>query len=206
MKPPASRATQLRFETPAGLVEAEVQVAEGRVGAVSFVNVESFVLYDRVPVEVPDYGRLTVSIAYGGDFYCFVDADALGVELGPHCEPQMLAVAQKVIPAVNDQLNIRHPKRPDINRCYQTLLTSATTTVGDYRQAIMCPPAHSIARPAAPARAPGWPCCTRAASSPWARSGGLKARWAPFSPVRSPRRNGRARSFTSARASSGGPI
>ena len=110
------------------------------MGAVSFVNVESFVLYDRVPVEVPDYGRLTVSIAYGGDFYCFVDADAIGVELGPHCEPQMLAVAQKVIPAVNEQLNIRHPKRPDINRCYQTLLTSAATTVGDYRQAIMCPP------------------------------------------------------------------
>ena len=140
MKAAVEPATRLRIETPAGLVEAEVEVAGGRVGAVSFVNVELFVLYDRVPVEVPDYGRLTVSIAYGGDFYCFVDADAIGVELAPHCEPQMLAVAQKVIPAVNEQLSIRHPKRPDINRCYQTLLTSAATTVGDYRQAIMCPP------------------------------------------------------------------
>ena len=140
MKPAVEPATRLRIETPAGLVEAEVQVSGGHVGAVSFVNVESFVLYVQVPVEVPDLGRLTVSIAYGGDFYCFVDADAIGVELGPHCEPQMLAVAQKVIPAVNEQLVIRHPKRPDINRCYQTLLTSAKTTVGDYRQAIMCPP------------------------------------------------------------------
>ena len=87
-----------------------------------------------------DYGRLTVSIAYGGDFYCFVDADAIGVELGPHCEPQMLAVAQEVNPRGQRAARIRHPKRPDINRCYQTLLTSAATTVGDYRQAIMCPP------------------------------------------------------------------
>ena len=133
MKAAVEPATRLRIETPAGLVEAEVEVAGGRVGAVGFVNVESFVLYDRVPVDVPDFGRLTVSIAYGGDFYCFVDADAIGVELGPHCEPQMLAVAEKVIPAVNEQLSIRHPKRPDINRCYQTLLTSAATTVGDYR-------------------------------------------------------------------------
>ena len=54
MKPAVEPATRLRIETPAGLVEAEVQVSGGRVGAVSFVNVESFVLYDRVPIEVPD--------------------------------------------------------------------------------------------------------------------------------------------------------
>ena len=139
MKPAVEPATRLRIETPAGLVEAEVQVSGG-------ASVQS-VCQCRVvrplrpgPIEVPDYGRLTVSIAYGGDFYCFVDADAIGVELGPHCEPQMLAVAQEVNPRGQRAAAIRHPKRPDINRCYQTLLTSAATTVGDYRQAIMCPP------------------------------------------------------------------
>jgi proline racemase len=79
-------------------------------------------------------------VAYGGDFYCFVDADALGVELGAHTEPRMVEVATKVIPALNQQLAIRHPKRPDINRCYMTLLTSAKTTSGDVKQAIICPP------------------------------------------------------------------
>ena len=43
-------------------------------------------------------------------------------------------------PPSTSSSSIRHPKRPDINRCYQTLLTSAATTTGDYRQAIMCPP------------------------------------------------------------------
>lgn len=52
----------------------------------------------------------------------------------------MIAFARKLIPAVNQQLSIRHPERPDINRCYQTLLTSARTTAGDYKQTIVCPP------------------------------------------------------------------
>jgi proline racemase len=140
MKPAVEPATRLRIDTPAGLIEAEVEVRDGRVGAVSFLNVESFLLHDRAPVEVPGLGTLSVSVAYGGDFYCFVDADALGVELGAHTEPRMAEVAAKVIPAVNRQLEIRHPKRPDINRCYMTLLTSAKVTSGDVKQAIICPP------------------------------------------------------------------
>ncbi len=140
MKPAIEPVTELKIETPAGLVEAEVEFSGGRVGAVSFVNVESFLLYDRVEVDVPDLGRITVSIAYGGDFYCFVDADALGLELAPHTEPQMVAAAKALLPAVNAQLGIRHPKRPDINRCYQTLLTSTKVTAGDFKQAIICPP------------------------------------------------------------------
>jgi proline racemase len=49
-------------------------------------------------------------------------------------------VAAKIIPAVNQQLKIAHPKRPDINRCYMTLFTSAKVTTGDVKQAILCPP------------------------------------------------------------------
>src|SRR5205823_3468414 len=97
-------------------------------------------LHDRVVIQVPDLGPLTVSIAYGGDFYCFVDADRLNLELAPHTEADMVAAAKRIIPAANRQLAIRHPKRPDINRCYQTLLTSAKTTSGDFKQAIICPP------------------------------------------------------------------
>ena len=140
MKAAVEPVTPLRIETPAGLIEAEVEFTGGRIGAVSFVNVESFLLHDRATVDVPDLGRLTVSVTYGGDFYCFVDADALGVELAAHTEPEMVAAARKIIPAVNRQLSIRHPKRPDINRCYQTLFTSARTSTGDCKQAIICPP------------------------------------------------------------------
>src|SRR5690606_11088606 len=140
MKAAVEPVTSLRIETPAGLVTAEVAVEGGRVGAGSLVYVESFVLQCRVPVRAPGLGRVAVSFADGGDFYCLVDADALGLELGAHTEAAMVGMAKKIIPAVNEQLDIRHPRRPDINRCYQTLLTSAKVTTGDFRQAIICPP------------------------------------------------------------------
>jgi proline racemase len=140
MKPAHEPATRLRIETPAGLVQAEVAIEDGRIGSTSFVNVESFLLHDRVPIDVPGLGLLTVSVAYGGDFYCFVDADALGLELAPHTEGKMIDVAEKIISALNGQQVIRHPGRPDINRCYQTLFTSMRTNNGDVAQAIICPP------------------------------------------------------------------
>jgi proline racemase len=140
MKRPTEPTTPLTIETPAGLVEAEVEFKDGRVGSASFINVESFLLHDRGDIDVPRLGSVNLSIAYGGDFYCFVDADALELELGAHTEPQMVAAAKAILPVVNAKLPIRHPKRPDINRCYQTLFTSAKVATGDFKQAIICPP------------------------------------------------------------------
>jgi proline racemase len=132
--------TPVRLETPAGLVRCEVEVQDGRIGPASFVNVESFLLHDRARLQVAGLGELVVDVAYGGDFYAFVDADRLGIELDAHNDAAMVDAANRIIPAVNRQLAIRHPLRPDINRCYQTLFTSARTTAGDLKQAIIAPP------------------------------------------------------------------
>ena len=58
--------TTVRFDTPAGLVTCDVEVKNGNVGAVSFENVESFLLHEQVPVTVEGFGDLIVDIAYGG--------------------------------------------------------------------------------------------------------------------------------------------
>jgi proline racemase len=132
--------TNVRIETPAGLVTCEVEVAGGHVGAVSFVNVESFLLHRDARISVETLGELTIDVAYGGDFYAIVNADLLGIRLAPDNDAEMIRAAGMIIPAVNAQLPIRHPERPDIRRCYQTLFTSAQTTTGDLKQTIVCPP------------------------------------------------------------------
>jgi proline racemase len=137
---PVEPLTTVRIETPAGLVACEVELRDGRVGAASFTNVDSFLLHRDAALEVEGLGALTVDVAYGGDFYVLVDADALQLRLAPDNDAALIAAARKIIPAVNRQLAIRHPERADINRCYQTLLTSAATTTGDLKQTIVCPP------------------------------------------------------------------
>ena len=132
--------TMVRIETPAGRVTCEVEVREGRVGAVGLTNVDSFLLHRDARITVEGVGELTLDIAYGGDFYAIIDADALGIRLAPDNDAEMIAAARRIMPEVNNQLDIRHPERPDIHRCYQTLLTSAAVTTGDRKQTIVCPP------------------------------------------------------------------
>ena len=132
--------TTVVIETPAGLVTCEVEVQGGRIGGVSFVNVESFLLHRDARLVVERLGELQVEVAYGGDFYVIVDADPLGIQLAPDNDGQLIAAARAIIRGVGEQMAIRHPERPDINRCYQTLFTSTKTTTGDLKQTIVCPP------------------------------------------------------------------
>jgi proline racemase len=140
MVPAREPLTTVTIETPAGLVTCGVEVQGGQIGGVSFVNVDSFLLHRDAAVTVEGLGALQVDVAYGGDFYAIVDADPLGLALSPDNDGALIAAAQRIIPEVNRQLEIRHPERPDINRCYQTLLTSAKTGTGDLKQTIVCPP------------------------------------------------------------------
>jgi proline racemase len=140
MMPAKEPLTTVVIETPAGLVTCEVEVQGGRIGGVSFVNVESFLLHRDARLVVERLGELQVEVAYGGDFYVIVDADPLGIQLAPDNDGQLIAAARAIIRAVGEQMAIRHPERPDINRCYQTLFTSTKTTTGDLKQTIVCPP------------------------------------------------------------------
>lgn len=132
--------TTVRFDTPAGQVVCDAVVENGAVKSVSFENVDSFVLHDSASIDVEGFGRIEVSIAYGGDFYTFVDADRLGIELSPYNDGALIGAYRRIRAAVASQLKVVHPERPDINTCYQVLFTSAKKTAGDYKQTILCPP------------------------------------------------------------------
>jgi proline racemase len=143
MKAAIEPLTPLRIDTPAGLIEAEVEVANGRVGAVSFRNVESFVLHDHATIDVPGLGSIDVSVVYGGDFYCFVDGDALGLDLGPHGEARLIETAARIIPAVNQQLPIRHPAAR--HQPLPDAVHLGEGDGGDVRQTILVPRVPSTA-------------------------------------------------------------
>ncbi len=132
--------TTVRFDTPAGLVVCDVEVNNGNVRAVSFENVESFVLHEKLKIDVQEFGELDVDIAYGGDMYAFVDADALGLELSLNNDARLIDAWLRIRAAVGEQIEIVHPEDPDIDRCYQVLFTSNNKTTGDYKQTVLVPP------------------------------------------------------------------
>lgn len=132
--------TTVTFETLAGLIRCDVAVARGRLGAVTFDNVESFLLLRDAPVALKTGRTLAIDVAFGGCFYAIVDADDIGLDLAPTNESAIVGAARDIITALNAQHRIVHPDNSTIERCYQTLFRSRRTTVGDVKQVIVAPP------------------------------------------------------------------
>ncbi|MGO4268824.1 proline racemase family protein [Paenibacillus sp. TAF58] len=113
MIPVTEPTTNLKIDTPAGLVEAELAVQNGKVQKVAFQNVPSF-LYKHVKVEVEGLGGVYCDIAYGGNFYAITDARVLGLELTPSNADIIVKMAVNLRKSINQSVNVVHPEAPYI--------------------------------------------------------------------------------------------
>jgi len=73
--------TTVRLDTAAGLITATAECENGSCKSVSFDNVPAFAYALDMEISVPGVGRLSVDIAYGGQWYAVVDAESLGVRV-----------------------------------------------------------------------------------------------------------------------------
>lgn len=110
---PASKDV-IRLDTPAGLVEAKLEIEEGKVRQVMFTNIASFLYKRDVLVDVEGLGEISVDIAYGGNFYGLVDARLLRLPLVPGRGSEIVRLAVKIREAVNRQVEVVHPEIPVI--------------------------------------------------------------------------------------------
>src|ERR1044072_646761 len=72
---------EVAFNVTAGRIVARATVVDGHVVETSFQNVPSFPYLRDQQVEVPGIGVVEFDVAYGGAFYAFVDAEAVGLTL-----------------------------------------------------------------------------------------------------------------------------
>lgn len=114
MIPVTEPVTTVKLDTPAGLVEVEIQVEEGKAKEVSFKNIPAFLYKQDVTVEVKGLGPVTCDIAYGGNFYAITDARKLGLELVPANASTIIDTAVSIRKAINHALEVVHPEKPFI--------------------------------------------------------------------------------------------
>lgn len=126
MVPAAEGKNTVRVDTPAGRVTAEALVEDGYVKEVSFRNVPSFLYQDNVKAFVPGIGEIEFAISYGGDFYLFVEAEKLGVEIRPENAGELARKAMALKNWGSENLQLVHPEYPQINELYGTIVTGRT--------------------------------------------------------------------------------
>ncbi|NIS80303.1 MAG: proline racemase [Anaerolineales bacterium] len=108
--------TLVTLDTPSGLIRAHAQIMDGRVQAVSFENVPSFVYRSEVTLEVPEVGDLVVDVVFGGLFFVLVNAHQLEIELLPDQAARLADLGMRILVAANEQVPVRHPELPHINK------------------------------------------------------------------------------------------
>jgi proline racemase len=130
--------TTIRLDTPAGLVVASVEVADGAARSVTFTNVPSFSLALGQTVDVKGYGELTYDIAYGGNFYAILDLDQVGLPFDRAYKQPILDAGLAIMAAINEQRLPVHPGNPEITGCHhvQFLAPGSTATHSRHAMAI----------------------------------------------------------------------
>lgn len=130
--PIVSPVTTLRIDTPAGTVTASARIEDGRITAVSFRNVPSFVVELDAHVEVPGRGRIRYDLAFGGAFYAYLPAERVGLEIEPRNAARLIDAGMAVKRAVMASRSIAHPLEPDLGFLYGTIFTCPPRNRGSH--------------------------------------------------------------------------
>ena len=88
--------TAVVLDTPAGTVRCVVAVRDGRPQSVTITNVPSFLFRQRVVVDVHNFGKVAADVAYGGNWFAFVEAEQLGLAVEKAQLPILMSAATAV--------------------------------------------------------------------------------------------------------------
>jgi proline racemase len=132
--------TEIRLDTPAGLVLAEVQVKGGAAGAVTIRNVPSFTLALDREVEVPGIGAVQYDMAFGGNFYAIVELDDVGLPFERAYGQQILDAGLAVMGAINAHDEPIHPANEEIRGCHHVHFLAPGSNARHSRHAMAISP------------------------------------------------------------------
>ncbi len=125
------------METPAGLVKVSYTMEKGKVSSVRLTNVPSFLYKAGLEVDCPDLGKLTVDVAYGGNFYAIVDPQENFSGIQDYTAGDLIRWSPVVRQRLNQRFHFEHPLDPNIRGLSHMLWTGDTLSESaDARNAV----------------------------------------------------------------------
>ena len=122
--------TEIKIDTPSGLVTSFAKVKNGNVESVHFHNVPSFVLAMDERISVLGVGDIKYDIAFGGAFYAFVNADELKIEMNKNNYRELIEKGMAIKKAVSENYKITHPFEHELSFLYGTIFIGKPTGEG----------------------------------------------------------------------------
>lgn len=137
MLPMKEPVTELTLEAPAGLIGIRAECEQGKVKQVTFKNVPAFAAHLDVEIEVPNLGKVTVDVGWGGMFYVIADVRQFkSLELIPEHGDEIARVSAMIRQAAHDQLPVSHPDYPDVGITISQLSGPTDNPNADWKNAV----------------------------------------------------------------------
>lgn len=130
--------TEFKLEAPAGLIGIRAECRDGKVKKVTFENVPAFSVYRDAVIDVPELGKVTVDVAWGGMFYVIADVTQFdGLDLVPGRGRDITRTMALILGAAQQQLPVEHPDYPGIGITIAQLSGPTDSPGADRRNAVM---------------------------------------------------------------------
>lgn len=106
--------TVVVVDTPSGPMKTVARVMGGRVESVRINMVPSFVYKENETLRVPGLGEIMVDTVCVGGFFVMISSDQINLEPVQANAGELIRLGMLCIDAANDQLEVRHPTRPEV--------------------------------------------------------------------------------------------
>ena len=108
--------TEVKLDTPAGLVTLSVEVKDGEAVSATLKNVPSFVFARDLDLYIPSLNKtVKFDISFGGNFFAILNAEDFGFEILPAEAPEITKMGLEVMREANKQHKVQHPLIPENN-------------------------------------------------------------------------------------------
>jgi 4-hydroxyproline epimerase len=117
-------------EVPAGKIELTYVQQGDRVRSVRIRNVPSYLAAEGIAIDVPNFGPLTLDIAYGGNFYAIIEPQGPYAGLDQLGAARILQLSPLIRQLVRDGIEPVHPLDPSIRGVSHVLWADKPKTEG----------------------------------------------------------------------------
>lgn len=102
--------TKVNFDTPAGFIQAEAEVKNGKVLKVSIVNVPAFLYKRDLKVNMEGFGEIKFDISFGGSFFAIVPVEQFGLKIVPENAAKLKDLGIALRDIINKEIPVQHPE------------------------------------------------------------------------------------------------
>jgi len=117
-------------DVPAGPIELAYTQENNRVKSVKIRNVASYLAAEDIKIDVPDFGRLNIDVAYGGNYYAIVELQGPYRGLDQLGAARILQLSPIVRRLVREKFEPVHPLDPTIRGVSHVLWADEPKGIG----------------------------------------------------------------------------